>query len=160
MAVRRDEEALEGKGTEQGALPLQQRKLDNHETAFERSINSSLKNNPYPQQYGTVQIWKNATSFHCILLFLGEDTPEFFSSMMTTVSEAQEQLEKVDRQILTLLDERVSLMEELHDQSETDPRELEEEAVSFWAEEATDRGLDETDAEKIARMVVKLRKAA
>ncbi|HAI98925.1 TPA: hypothetical protein DCL30_05360 [Candidatus Peribacteria bacterium] len=80
--------------------------------------------------------------------------------MMTTVSEAQEQLEKVDRQILTLLDERVSLMEEVRDQSESDPRELEEEAVSFWAEEATDRGLDETDAEKIARMVVKLRKAA
>ncbi|MDD5026090.1 MAG: hypothetical protein PHH13_01805 [Candidatus Peribacteraceae bacterium] len=76
------------------------------------------------------------------------------------VSEAQEQLEKVDRQILTLLDERVSLMEELHDREETDPRELEEEAVSFWAEEATDRGLDETDAEKIARMVVRLRKAA
>lgn len=80
--------------------------------------------------------------------------------MMTTVSEAQEQLEKVDRQILTLLDERVSLMEELHDHDASDPRELEEEAVSFWAEEATDRGLDETDIEKIARVVVKLRKAA
>ncbi|MFH0770481.1 MAG: chorismate mutase [Candidatus Peregrinibacteria bacterium] len=80
---------------------------------------------------------------------------------MATIPDLQEHLERIDRQLLALLEERVDVVEELKDQGEEmDPKELEEDMVAFCLEEAVDRGLDEGDTEKVMRAVNHLRRAA
>lgn len=76
---------------------------------------------------------------------------------MTTVHDLQEQLEQIDSQILTLLQDRVKLV--TNAASNEEPAEEDAlETLSFWTEEASDYGLDETIVEKITKLVILLGK--
>ena len=68
---------------------------------------------------------------------------------MMTLVDIQEQLEKVDQQIITLLEERMHICEG-HSLSTEEEAEL----LSLWLEESADRGLDEGKMEKIGKLAI------
>jgi len=66
------------------------------------------------------------------------------------------QLEKLDQQIIQLLEERVQLCIEARERQESMDTDSEAEELSLWMEEAADRGLDEQIVEKIGRLTQRL----
>lgn len=68
---------------------------------------------------------------------------------MMTLVDIQEQLEKIDGQILSLLEERGRICAG-HSLSSDEELEL----LSLWLEEASERGLDEVKTEKVAKLVI------
>ena len=72
---------------------------------------------------------------------------------MTPPHELQEQIEKLDLQLLRLLRDRMHLCWNLAGQEEHIP---DEETVLFWVEEAIDQGMDEEAIEKMAKIVTSL----
>lgn len=68
---------------------------------------------------------------------------------MMTLVDIQEQLEKVDAQIITLLEERMHICE-----GHSLDADEEVELLSVWLEEAADKGLDEAKMEKIGKFVI------
>lgn len=68
---------------------------------------------------------------------------------MMTLVDIQEQLEKVDQQIISLLQERAQICagQSLSGEEEAD-------LLSVWLEEAADRGLDEGRMEKIGKLTI------
>lgn len=74
-----------------------------------------------------------------------------------TAYSAKDQIEKIDQQILHLLEERHHLYEDAREQEEDLPTDSEDqEVVEQWMEDATERGLDERFVEKICRLVLGL----
>ena len=72
-----------------------------------------------------------------------------------TMTDTRSRLEHIDGKIVDLLEERVQLISDARDRGETDP-DIEPDILSLWLEEAAERGLDEQNIEKIARLVMKL----
>ena len=70
---------------------------------------------------------------------------------MSNALDIQEQIEKLDLQILSLIGDRVKLYNELN--LEEDEADMLADTVALWIEEATERGLDEALAEKMAKIV-------
>jgi len=68
---------------------------------------------------------------------------------MMTLTDIQEQLEKLDLQIIKLLDERTHICAG-HSLSADDKLDM----LSLWLEEAADRGLDEVRVEKIGKLAI------
>jgi len=102
-------------------------------------------------------------SFNCNLGIVREDTPRFgyvLIKRMTTMTETRVDLEKLDQQIIALLAERVQLCNEARARSEgLESGEVLAEMLSFWIEEAIDRGLDETLTERVAGLVIRMCRA-
>lgn len=73
---------------------------------------------------------------------------------MRPVHELQNQLEKIDMQIIHLLRERIHFYWILKGQGDNES--FEEEIVLLWIEEALDQGMDEEIVEKIAQLVMQL----
>ena len=73
---------------------------------------------------------------------------------MITMTDIQAQLEKIDMQILDLLEERTRIL-----QGQGVGPEEAAESAGLWLEEAADRGLDEARVEKIAKLIVGMCKA-
>lgn len=67
------------------------------------------------------------------------------------------QIEKIDQQILNLVEQRAALWQEA---VEEDPESLtaghDAEAILFWISEAEHRGLDEAGAERVGKAVLSL----
>ena len=79
---------------------------------------------------------------------------------MTTMTETRLDLEKLDQQIISLLAERVQLCRDARARSEgLESGDVQVEVLSYWVEEAIDRGLDETLVEKVAGMVIRMCRA-
>jgi len=72
---------------------------------------------------------------------------------MTPSHELQEQIEKLDLQLLRLLRDRIHLCWDLAAQDGHIP---DEETVLFWVEEAIDQGMDEEIIEKMAKLIASL----
>ncbi|MCB9807678.1 hypothetical protein H6770_00285 [Candidatus Peribacteria bacterium] len=70
---------------------------------------------------------------------------------MMTLVDIQEQLEKLDQQIIKLLEERVRICD---GQNLSSDEELE--LLSLWLEEAAEKGLDEGRMEKIGKLIIAL----
>lgn len=68
-----------------------------------------------------------------------------------TLVDIQEQLEKLDQQIIKLLEERVRICD---GQNLSSDEELE--LLSLWLEEAAEKGLDEGRMEKIGKLIIAL----
>lgn len=68
---------------------------------------------------------------------------------MMTLVDIQEQLEKLDQQIIKLLEERVRMCD---GQNLSSDEELD--ILSMWLEEAAEKGLDEGKMEKISKLVI------
>jgi hypothetical protein len=71
--------------------------------------------------------------------------------MVAIIHELTGQIEKIDQKLIRLLEERLRLC--------SDGRislEEESELLSFWIEEAADRGLDEGTTERIGKLVTLL----
>lgn len=75
---------------------------------------------------------------------------------MVTALEAQEQLEQIDVQILSLLEDRVKVYNSMN-LGEDEP-EVIAETIAMWVEEAGERALDEDLVEKIVKAVIMLAK--
>jgi len=74
---------------------------------------------------------------------------------MIVASDVQALLEKIDRQIIQLLDERLQICSELIEQGRgSDLRAEAENMLSLWLEEAADRDLDEATVERVCKLVV------
>ena len=72
---------------------------------------------------------------------------------MITITDTQERLEQIDRQIIKLIEDRTRI------NSETDAEpEMDEETAAFWVEEAEDRALDEVKMEKLCHAVMAVSK--
>ena len=79
---------------------------------------------------------------------------------MTTMTETRLDLEKLDQQIISLLAERVQMCRDARARSEgLESGDVQVEVLSYWVEEAIDRGLDETLVEKVAGMVIRMCRA-
>lgn len=72
---------------------------------------------------------------------------------MTPAHELQEQIEKLDRQILRLFRDRTHLCMDLDNQED---QLSDEDTILFWSEEAIDQEMDEEIVEKIAKLVTRL----
>lgn len=72
---------------------------------------------------------------------------------MTPAHELQEQIEKLDRQILRLFRDRTHLCMDLDSQED---QLSDEDTILFWSEEAIDQEMDEEIVEKIAKLVTRL----
>ncbi|MDD5470000.1 MAG: chorismate mutase [Candidatus Peribacteraceae bacterium] len=72
---------------------------------------------------------------------------------MTPPHELQEQIEKLDLQLLRLLRDRMHLCADLAGQNE---QITDQETALFWVEEAIDQGMDEEIIEKMAKLVSSL----
>ncbi|MDD3896784.1 MAG: hypothetical protein PHU04_03010 [Candidatus Peribacteraceae bacterium] len=72
---------------------------------------------------------------------------------MTPTHELQEQIEKLDLQILHLLRDRMHLCWDFSGKEGHIP---DAETVLFWVEEAIDQGMDEEIIEKMAKLVASL----
>ncbi|MCA9370677.1 MAG: hypothetical protein KC680_01805 [Candidatus Peregrinibacteria bacterium] len=70
---------------------------------------------------------------------------------MMTLVDIQEQLEKLDQQIIKLLEERVRICD---GQNLSSDEELE--LLSLWLEEAAEKRLDEGRMEKIGKLIIAL----
>lgn len=68
---------------------------------------------------------------------------------MMTLVDIKEQLEQLDLQIITLLEERIRVCS-----GQNLDADEEMEIVSMWLEEAAERGLDEARMEKVGKLVV------
>ena len=75
---------------------------------------------------------------------------------MPTVTDATAQLEKIDRQIITLLRERKELCHELSSADRILLREANEELMGLWLEEAVDSELNEAYIERIATLTMRM----
>lgn len=71
---------------------------------------------------------------------------------MTTYYDVQEQIEKIDIQILNLLADRAKISSSLEEDS-IDEDTLAD-TTAMWIEEAGERGLNEAIMEKMSRLVV------
>ncbi len=72
---------------------------------------------------------------------------------MIPVLDVQQQIEKIDLQIIKLLDDRAKLYSDIRAYGDTSDG---EETFALWVEEAADSGLDETIVEKICRLTMLL----
>lgn len=68
---------------------------------------------------------------------------------MMTLVDIKEQLEKIDQQIIDLLEERVQIC--VGQYLEADE---ELEMLSLWLEESAEKGLDDAKTEKIGKLVI------
>ncbi|MBT4119983.1 MAG: chorismate mutase [Candidatus Peribacter sp.] len=68
---------------------------------------------------------------------------------MMTLVDIKEQLEKVDQQIIDLLEERMHICA-----GQNLDADEEIEMLSLWLEEAAEKGLDDVKMEKIAKFVI------
>jgi len=76
---------------------------------------------------------------------------------MKTLSDTKLLLEKIDRNILRLLFDRIQICSDACEiDGVTALREAEQDTILLWAEEATDHGMDEVQIEKIAQNVIEL----
>ena len=78
---------------------------------------------------------------------------------MTVFSSAAAQMEKLDQQMLDLLEQRALLYSEAADEGKV--TEDDEEIIDLWVESGIERGLDEAAIERVCRAVLALsRKSA
>ena len=71
---------------------------------------------------------------------------------MVTLVDIVEQLEQIDQQIISLLEERVRLSQ----QGEGLDNNQESDLFSAWLEESADHGLDEEKMDKMGRLIAAL----
>lgn len=72
---------------------------------------------------------------------------------MIPVLDVQQQIEKIDLQIIKLLDDRANLYSDIRAYGD---KSYDEETSALWIEEASDSGLDETIIEKICKLTMLL----
>ena len=78
---------------------------------------------------------------------------------MTVFSSAAAQMEKLDQQMLDLLEQRALLYSEAADEGKV--TEDDEEIIDLWVESGMERGLDEAAIERVCRAILALsRKSA
>ena len=78
---------------------------------------------------------------------------------MTVFSSAAAQMEKLDQQMLDLLEQRALLYSEAADEGKV--TEDDEEIIDLWVESGIERGLDEAAIERVCRAILALsRKSA
>lgn len=74
---------------------------------------------------------------------------------MAVLHNVAAQIEKVDQQILNLIEQRVALCQDaLEEDSSALGHAHEAETLAFWGTEAEHRGLDEASAERIGKSVL------
>lgn len=67
------------------------------------------------------------------------------------------QLEKIDQQIINLIEHRIALCQDaLEEDSDALSAAHDAETVAFWTTEADQRGIDETGLEKVCKSVLGL----
>jgi len=78
---------------------------------------------------------------------------------MTVFSSAAAQMEKLDQQMLDLLEQRALIYSEAADEGKV--TEDDEEIIDLWVESGIERGLDEAAIERVCRAILALsRKSA
>ena len=106
------------------------------------------------QKHMSTEIFPIATTLYCAPLRVARHSA--LSMLLSpTMTDTHSLLEHIDGKILELLEERVQLVSDARDRGEIDA-DIEAEVLSFWLEEAAERGLNEQGIDKIAKLVMRL----